>query len=65
MAVETARHGAYQPKTRERTGFPLMNTSSPSSTIRLYHVALSPFCRKVRLVLAEKRIEVELVEDRF
>ncbi|MDF3854605.1 glutathione S-transferase family protein [Paracoccus sp. P2] len=42
-----------------------MNTSSPSSTIRLYHVALSPFCRKVRLVLAEKRIEVELVEDRF
>jgi len=25
---------------------------------------LSPFCRKVRLVLAEKRIEVELVEER-
>lgn len=32
---------------------------------RLYHLALSPYCRKVRLVLAEKRIEVELVEDRF
>lgn len=32
---------------------------------RLYHVALSPFCRKVRLVLAEKKIEVELVEDRY
>lgn len=34
-------------------------------TPRLYHVPLSPFCRKVRLVLAEKRIEVELVEERF
>lgn len=32
---------------------------------RLYHVALSPFCRKVRLVLAEKKIEVELVEERY
>ncbi|MEM9901931.1 MAG: glutathione S-transferase family protein [Pseudomonadota bacterium] len=32
---------------------------------RLYHVPLSPFCRKVRLVLAEKRIEVELVEERY
>jgi len=32
---------------------------------RLYHVALSPFCRKVRLTLAEKRIEVELVEERY
>ena len=42
-----------------------MNNSSPNSTIRLYHVALSPYCRKVRLVLAEKRVEVELVEDRF
>ena len=42
-----------------------MNTSSPNSTIRLYHVSLSPFCRKVRLVLGEKRIEVELVEDRY
>lgn len=41
-----------------------MNNSS-HSTIRLYHIALSPFCRKVRLVLAEKRIEVELVEDRY
>lgn len=33
--------------------------------IRLYHVPLSPFCRKVRLSLAEKRIEVELVEERY
>lgn len=31
---------------------------------RLYHIPLSPFCRKVRLVLAEKKIEVELVEER-
>lgn len=33
--------------------------------IRLYHVPLSPFCRKVRLCLAEKRLEVELVEERY
>ena len=33
--------------------------------IRLYHVPLSPFCRKVRLVLAEKRLDVELVEERY
>ncbi|MEO0391366.1 MAG: glutathione S-transferase family protein [Pseudomonadota bacterium] len=32
---------------------------------RLYHVPLSPFSRKVRLSLAEKRIEVELVEERY
>jgi glutathione S-transferase len=31
---------------------------------RLYHLPLSPFCRKIRLVLAEKKIEVELVEER-
>ena len=39
-----------------------MNTPA---TPRLYHTALSPFCRKVRLVLGEKRIEVELVEERW
>ena len=33
--------------------------------IRLYHAPLSPFCRKVRLSLAEKRLEVELVEERY
>lgn len=32
---------------------------------RLYHVPLSPFCRKVRLSLAEKKIECELVEERY
>ncbi|MEM9575800.1 MAG: glutathione S-transferase family protein [Pseudomonadota bacterium] len=32
---------------------------------RLYHVPLSPFCRKVRLSLAEKKVEVELVEERY
>jgi len=31
---------------------------------RLYHLPLSPFCRKVRLALAEKRIEVDLIEER-
>ena len=33
--------------------------------IRLFHVPLSPFCRKVRLSLAEKKIEVELIEERY
>ena len=36
-----------------------------SEAIRLYHVPLSPFCRKVRLSLAEKRLDVELVEERY
>ncbi len=33
--------------------------------IRLFHVPLSPFCRKVRLSLGEKKLEVELVEERY
>lgn len=32
---------------------------------KLFHVPLSPFCRKVRLSLAEKKIECELVEERY
>lgn len=32
---------------------------------RLYHYPLSPFSRKVRLSLAEKKIEVELLEERY
>jgi glutathione S-transferase len=32
---------------------------------RLYHYPISPFSRKVRLCLAEKKIEVELVEERY
>ena len=32
---------------------------------RLFHVPLSPFCRKVRLSLAEKKIEVDLIEERY
>ncbi len=32
---------------------------------RLFHVPLSPFCRKIRLSLAEKKIEVELIEERY
>ena len=31
----------------------------------LFHLWLSPFCRKVRLSLAEKKIEVERVEERY
>ena len=30
---------------------------------KLHHLALSPFCRKVRLVLAEKKLEVELIDE--
>ncbi|MGB3555438.1 MAG: glutathione S-transferase family protein [Jannaschia sp.] len=33
--------------------------------IQLYHFPLSPFCRKVRLTLAEKKLEVELVDERY
>lgn len=33
--------------------------------IKLYHVPLSPFCRKVRLCLAEKELQVDLVEERY
>lgn len=33
--------------------------------LRLYHVPLSPFCRKVRLCLAEKKLDVELVEEKY
>ena len=32
---------------------------------KLYHFSLSPFCRKIRLVLGEKKVEVELIEERF
>lgn len=32
---------------------------------RLYHAPLSPFCRKIRLVLAEKKIDVELIDERY
>jgi len=31
---------------------------------RLYHLPLSPFSRKVRLALGEKRVEAELIEER-
>ncbi|MEE9387735.1 MAG: glutathione S-transferase family protein [Paracoccaceae bacterium] len=33
--------------------------------IRLFHMPLSPYCRKVRLSLGEKKLEVELVEERY
>ena len=29
----------------------------------LYHLPLSPFCRKVRLLLAEKKLEINLIEE--
>ena len=34
-------------------------------SLRLYHYPLSPFCRKLRLVLAEKKVEVSLIEEKF
>jgi len=30
---------------------------------RLIHLPLSPFCRKIRLVLAEKKLQVDLIEE--
>ncbi len=33
--------------------------------IRLFHFPLSPYCRKVRLSLAEKKLDVELIEERY
>jgi glutathione S-transferase len=30
----------------------------------LYHLPISPFCRKIRLVLAEKRLDVSLIEEK-
>lgn len=33
--------------------------------IRLYHFPLSPFCRKVRLTLAEKTLKFDLMEERY
>jgi monofunctional biosynthetic peptidoglycan transglycosylase len=41
------------------------NRSKRDFMTRLYHFALSPFCRKVRLVLAEKKIDVELVDEKY
>lgn len=38
---------------------------SDRSTNALYHFPLSPFSRKVRLSLAEKKIEVQLIEERY
>lgn len=32
---------------------------------RLFHQKLSPFSRKIRLVLSEKRLEVDLIEERY
>lgn len=32
---------------------------------RLYHYTLSPFCRKLRLVLSEKKVEFELIEEKY
>ncbi len=38
---------------------------SDAPTNILYHFAMSPFSRKVRLCLAEKKIEVQLQEERY
>ena len=32
---------------------------------KLYHFSLSPFCRKIRLIISEKKIDVELIEENF
>ncbi len=38
---------------------------SSEVTYRLYHYTLSPFCRKLRLVLSEKKVEFELIEELY
>ncbi|MBC6407183.1 MAG: glutathione S-transferase family protein [Rhodobacteraceae bacterium] len=39
--------------------------AAPRAEARLFHLPLSPFCRKVRLSLAEKGIKVELIEEHY
>ena len=34
-------------------------------SVVLYHYPLSPFCRKLRMVLAEKKIEIETIEEQY
>lgn len=51
---------------RARLGRESASSHNQKNTLmhRLYHLPLSPFCRKIRLALAEKRVEVELIEER-
>lgn len=46
-------------------GIEELNSNYKCRMITLYHFPLSPFCRKVRLTLAEKKLEVELVEEKY
>ena len=39
--------------------------NGPSSTNKLYAFPLCPFCRKLRQVLSEKKIAVEVVEEKY
>ncbi|MEL6277426.1 MAG: glutathione S-transferase family protein [Pseudomonadota bacterium] len=32
--------------------------------VRLYHLALSPFCRKIRMLLSEKGVEARLIDEK-
>jgi glutathione S-transferase len=52
-------------KTNLGQGKYLSRQLSGKLMFRLYHSPLSPFCRKVRLVLAEKKIDVELTDERY
>jgi len=56
IPVENARQQGQVDRTTQLSG---------QIMYRLYHAPLSPFCRKVRLVLAEKKIEVELIDERY
>lgn len=42
-----------------------MRSENLTMTYRLYHYPLSPFCRKLRLVLSEKKVDFELIEERY
>lgn len=41
----------------------IRNNQSESNMRLLYHTPLSPFCRKIRMLLKEKGIEFELVQE--
>ncbi len=53
------------PRLNATRGAAITRSNRGAAMTRLYHVPLSPFCRKVRLTLAEKKVEVELAEERY
>ena len=52
-------------ETRPRPGLKRGSKMMTDVMATLYHTPLSPFCRKVRLCLAEKKIDVELIPEKY